>query len=62
MAESSTSAKQSEKTSSAPKQDAPVEPKKGSVAHPAPSEYGGLPKGENGGPVTIDNPPKKKDK
>ena len=34
-----------------------VKPKaKVKLAHPAPSEYEGLPQGINGGPATIDNP------
>lgn len=42
---------------SAPKQDTAREPKKSAkVAHPAPSEYEGLPQGRDGGPATIDNP------
>ena len=41
----------------APTQDTAAAPKaKVKLAHPAPSEWDGLPEGVNGGPATADNP------
>lgn len=59
-------AEQQKQQADAPKADAPDAPKaesksgakKSAPAHPAPSEFKGIEKGINGGPATIDNPPK----
>lgn len=59
--ESTAKAEETASTSEAPKEETSPKAEKTELAYPAPSQYKDLPKGRDGGPATIDNPPKEED-